>query len=398
MRLTVQRWLMVTLAGGALATVLALPDWSRMMDEGARPNARFDQSVGPRSRERVAQDRRIAALRSEAAREFVQRALAASPMARDTGLVRWIPSASLPGDTIAARRLFANAQSLADSALHLRARAGAAAGTPIRVALIGIPPSEDTGSGPLGQHRNLGNYMFGWIVLPDSLGGRTCAVAFRARAIVVARPARENPLGPCFWYAAFGAPGRAMRGMLESQSFAGLSRAGIQPSPDDSLREASRVALPSVVGEMLLMQSLDYYGWGGMNLVCVARGGPTCSASALDEYRWFGRDPSFRGSTFVWTDRFRWLNTVSVPALAAHLGPARFAQLWRSDQPFNEAFAAAAGESVDEYVRARLLRSMGGTRYHPGPWPRPFAFAVLAAIVALCLALPLREDRRPSVA
>jgi hypothetical protein len=91
------------------------------------------------------------------------------------------------------------------------------------------------------------------------------------------------------------------------------------------------------------------------------------------------------------------MNMLSVPSLATRLGPERFARLWRSERPFDEAFADAAGEPIDPYIRRAFVRSYG-SRYHPGPWPLVAAVAVLLIVAGLCIALPFADARRPSVA
>lgn len=398
MRLTNLRWVLVTLLGGLLAAALALPDWGALLiREGT-----YDFNGGYFYRDAVqrtissagrAESVRNWRLRAEAARAFARGSLAEPPTARDTSLVTWMSVAALPAADPRLRAVIDTVRLLDDSIAHLRSRAARGAGRPVRVALIAMPEAIANGDGPLGAHPRTGS-VGAWYVLPDSLGGATCAVVVKQGQLLMHGTMAANPLGPCFWYAAFGDPGRTMTRFLEEQGFAGMARAGVLPRSE--ARSGGEFALPQLFAELGMMGQLNWMG-SLPSLVCIAHGGPACTRAAIDLYQRGGRGALGSSATISWSYELQWPRVLSVPNLVADLGPERFARLWRSDRPFADAFAEASGESLDRYIQRAFQRESNAS-YHAGPWPRLGAAVALFVVAGLCLGLLFASDRRPSVA
>ncbi len=393
MRLNTPRWILVTLLGGLLGLSLALPDWARLYRRGEQWTANSGRYGTPAAlyRATVAEQRRLLRLRAEAARAFVRQSLVNVPRAADTATVAWAPG-SVPATSALLRAVIdSNVRSIGDSVARLRARAHRDGAPVIHTTLIEIPVALAEGDGPLGR-RNNSVVSAAWVVLPDSLGGSTCAVAFKQGAFVNAMT-KGNPLGPCFWYAAFGAPGSTMREFMEAQAFQGTARMGSYRA--DSLNRRG-VWVPDIINEPYMMGQLDTRVTY-LALTCVARGGAACSRAAFDAYLSSRASWLHGTATVPWNDPLTWLQRVSVPMLATDLGAVRFQRLWASDRPFPEAFADAAGESFDDYVRHAFMRSFGGG-YHPGPWPSGATFLLFLIVAGILLGLLVVSDRRPTVA
>lgn len=398
MRLTPQRWLLVTLLGGALGLALALPNWGDLTDRYTFYDQR-ERPLRALRREVRAERIRFDQLRREAVRALVRQSLAAAPVLSTGEVLTWIPQSPLAADVAAhdsrAVHVLGGIRQLSDSITRIRSRLQASAAPPPGVVLIQVPAAVSSGRGPLGlQPNRFGGATSRWFVFPDSLKGAACAATFGHDAMLMAERQR-NWLGPCFWFAAFGAPGRTMREFLQQQEYAGFGEAGRRRLVDDP----ASVAMPAFLDELALMRDMSWdYAAAHRALVCLARGGPICTESVMARYLWNGRrDPVF-DATLPWSYNLAWdRSELSVPSMATDLGAERFAVLWRSDKPFSDAFADAAGRSFDDYVRQTYLRTYGSS-YHAGPWPTVAAAAILVLIASLCLALLFADRRRPSVA
>lgn len=398
MRLTKGRWVLVTLLGGLLAAALALPDWGALLDRQITFEVDGyyyyrDPVQRTMSRAIRTESVRNLRLRAEAARAFARRSLAERPAARDTSLVTWVTAAALPATDPRLRAVTDTVRWLEDSIARLRSRAARGAGAPVRVALVAMPDAMASGDGPLGAQSNQGS-VGAWYVLPDSLGGATCAVVVKQGQLLMHGSVLANPLGPCFWYAAFGDPGRTMTRFLEEQGFAGMARAGVLTRGDAS--SGGEFALPQLFAELGMMGQLNWMG-SLPSLVCNAHGGPSCTESAVGRYQRGGRDALRMSATIPWSYGLQFPRAMSVPNLVADLGPERFARLWRSDRPFADAFAEASGEPLDRYIQRAYQRESNAS-YHAGPWPLLGSLAALLIVAGLCLASLFASDRRPSVA
>jgi hypothetical protein len=78
------------------------------------------------------------------------------------------------------------------------------------------------------------------------------------------------------------------------------------------------------------------------------------------------------------------------------IGVDRFAQLWRSDKPYDEAFVDIVGVTRSEFLHRMLLRQTGS--YRPGPWPSPVTFLSFIVLCLLSIGAASTLSRRPRVA
>jgi hypothetical protein len=183
--------------------------------------------------------------------------------------------------------------------------------------------------------------------LPETTDGTRCITIVRLRRL----PFSASPsgvLGPCAFYATFGAPGPAVRRWLVRTRFLAARRA----------RWADVGALPTTMAE-------SWYDLDAAAASCLTRGGRSCLETINVEV------PSSYSSARVnlFTDDS--LATSSGPYamvssdppdvrvlsdMVQEFGPERFRAFWTSTQPPEQAFARAMGRSLIDWTRGRLER------------------------------------------
>jgi hypothetical protein len=242
-----------------------------------------------------------------------------------------------------------NADSLVDSlqALHDLVARGSRGNVPV---LLAAMPSDS------GTDATSGSLTGAWAVLPDAAGAGGCTVLrvpelWRRSA---RRRSTQGTFGPCRWYAIYGAPGRAMReylatntlGIIRSDTTHWYLAQGLQATPFLAMRALTQADGPRYVA-------------------CSAYGGDRCRHVAL-------RDGVPRQSLSMLSAQTQQLYTLydwhplPLVAIERAVGTERFAELWRSDGPFEAAYTKAVGEPVETTVRRRIEAELGA-RYVPGP-------------------------------
>jgi hypothetical protein len=331
------------------------------------------------------------ALIRERAEQYVMEAgvSARGPLVPDSATIRQaIQSGVSERDTAELRRIASlpTANQVADSIQQLRERFYAGSLGDVRTGLLLLPRSADTTKF---YHR-----YARWIVLQPSVAPHECVVEYtpsELRSI----SGTGNPFGPCFWFGAFGVPGRAAGEWLDG---GGIQGSGWISSPGRELDRGSRgrVSTPAERQSKFVDEIFAPGRFGAPVTKCVARGGAACPpelARPSLRFSWSGPMPP---SIVLDVQTLLERGTFVSPAdIYNDFGAEKFARLWRSPLPFAEAFQQITGEDVRDYVRRRV-RDETGLTYHPGPWlPWPALAVVLLAITA-CLAVVVGASRRPA--
>ncbi len=387
MRLTVSRWLAVAVLGGALGAVLAAPgahdgEAPKIWREGP---AQVDAPLPPDLRWEIRRQRTLT--QSLRVKLTLERARAVAAAVRIGAAP--IESAWVNTKTRGEVRLF-NADrkivDLADSVRRLRERTRAGSRGDVQLAIRVLPATDVL------ETTKIPETYRAWVALPSALDGTGCVVLYQ-RSWLQAYVSYNHAFGPCFWYGAFGTPGRGMQERLTETRYAGTSLLGRQAvifSAD------SRRGPPVFAFELQAMSAL--LGPGTLALQCVAHGGDACTrASAADFWpRERMRIPA-SARVLPLSSAVSFHTNGALGPVLEELGAERFAKLWRSDKPFPEAFVEATGERLDQYTRRMLTRDLGFA-YHAGPWlPGGATLNVLLACAAL-LGVTTLAGRRPTVA
>ncbi len=96
------------------------------------------------------------------------------------------------------------------------------------------------------------------------------------------------------------------------------------------------------------------------------------------------------------TDETRLTRRTGFNQMAVVLGPERFARIWKSSKPIQEAYFEETGETWLHRSRQWLLDEYGP--YKPGPWTTPVSLALTLLTVMGLVAATLRFGVRPRVA
>lgn len=188
-------------------------------------------------------------------------------------------------------------------------------------------------------------------------------------------------IGPCLYYAAFGAPGPSVARWLRDGGWR-LSHVTDWQAPPPPLNASRRVGPASY--EAFVYQPRDWTTTTGLG--CLAGESGACTAALLLPARndadtvWRSHVVSAVGAN---ENLFRFPRGRSALGLSEGwllsemvrtLGRERFASFWRSSQPLDDAFRAAANESLDAWVHDWAVRTYG---------PLPIGAGVtLAGVVA----------------
>jgi hypothetical protein len=283
-------------------------------------------------------------------------------------------------DTIAWMQLYATRDSI--ESMRTRFAAGSLGDVGVAISNVGLPRPGKAG-------------YSSWAVLPELLKGTSCVVVIEASALrTYAR--RGNAFGPCFWYGAFGTPGRGAREWLSETRHRGTGQInGIERSYREARGSPAGTvaAMPRSVAEMVMLS-----GSSLQLAVCVARGGDSCGRLETDPSLWqwtrFGGSLGDRYGVVPFQASFALDLNRGPGDLYAEFGAERFAKLWRSPLPFPEAFEAAMGLPLNDYMRRAAIREMGGT-YHPGPQVDASTLLLLALAVIGLIAVTCLPRARP---
>lgn len=243
----------------------------------------------------------------------------------------------------------------------------------------------------------------GWPVATRALypspatGGR-CVAVIRLRGTALHESVTgsvERPLlDACGLVDAFGPPGAAIAAALDSGAYR-AARLYIPAARDSVRRRADRLAL------LWYNDDLSVH-------LCAAGAATECENRVLrtmarrSSYA-FGIAPASLPTTDEWDPAN---GPALMDAIAADLGPERFARFWTSDLPASEAYHAVAGRPLGGLARSVIQADLGRQHVH-----RAFGFratrvlsatigssALVLLTIAGLVALASRVSRRPTMA
>ncbi len=398
MRLTPVRFFLAAFLIGALIIVVVMPNAPiadtfalRFEDPGAT-NPQYLQL----QRRFVRENRRLQALRAELVRSRAATSLRSvatkpgTPILPDPAVYR--AAMSWKGrslDSLAAQGVSARptAQQIADSIAHLHDRFAAGSLGDVRAALL-LVPADSGATTPFDR-------FSGWLVTPSGTLQQDCAVMY-APPQLRDHARSGNLFGPCFWFGAFGAPGRAGSEWIASgglQGWGWIAPLRHRANDDEPLTAFG----PRKMRQARFLDELLMTTMYGTNVVrCIARGGDAC---AYDLRRPWSADemraPLSRAGLYDLRSTFRAGPFVVASDLYDEFGAERFAKLWRSPLPFDEAFAQVMDEDVRDYVRRRATE-MTASGYVPGPWLSPWTTVTALMVVTAGFGFVVMNSRRPA--
>lgn len=242
------------------------------------------------------------------------------------------------------------------------------------------------------------------VVLP-ARAGDACVVVFRLPAAQRANftpSATQRLLSTCAFYAAFGQPGEGtQRWLVETRGVS--ARYLVRPSAfaDDTLR---------------MKLGITFNGWDaptqallrcrmGIAESCLKFLGPDATDAGYFDFVYDAPvdrsvlSTEFPGVTVVFGSENNWmrdaarLRSGALAALAAEMGPERFAAIWRDPRGLQEAYQASTGRSFADFVGG--LVAARTLPYTAGPaipaLPIVLAFAIIAALAVTTIARSPRQ-------
>ena len=248
---------------------------------------------------------------------------------------------------------------------------------------------------PNGQQPSLPSNMTEYL-LPDSSDRSTCLVFFQStywasRLRALPRPANrdlgfeaalQNALGPCAFYAAFGAPGQDIARWLRSRRF----DLALYPRWE-------RTPTTGTGFEWLLPDRTQPWFWGQVYryppnaIACLAGRLENCRAAVLSGDRATGPSPSV-----LTTERWWWHQGLVggdhyLADVVRSIGPERFRRFWSSDLPVDTALATALRMPVGEWTRGWQAGLVPPIRLGPSVSPGSVTLSLLLAAMALAFVL-----------
>jgi len=320
-------------------------------------------------------------LRAEGARTRVDSAIAMFPAGR-------APQVLVLGDSAPARLAAAARKELETGGFP------SDRGVAVRLALLEGPQTTPIPPGVLRS----------FTLLPGLSGSGNCT----AVRVVIPTDARSiedtvgmlqlrwgGALGPCWYLATFGAPGRGVRAWLDSRYW------DVAAATPPRVRVAYPRDETQVSADPLLRMAGDVLGVfsrGSATLEgCVGNRPELCEGAFLSPLPPGLLPPGIVASeqllaaAHVPTDWLLGLPSSASRSLLAmmveDLGRDRFAAFWASEAPVAEAFQAAAGESLGKWYQGQLRRELREAGFpglgHPIVWPSAIGLLVLALGAAL---------------
>ena len=255
--------------------------------------------------------------------------------------------------------------------------------------------------------------------LPNSSAGSPCLSVLRLSYVIDARSSQSLRrdlfapetigalLGPCLYYATFGAPGTRIAQWLRDGNWriAHVTDWQVPPPPLRPLLSARQLLeardVPTFVYQPRSKTST-------VGLACLAGEAGRC-VEAVQPARGSDADSMWkrsvvgtRGATEL-AFRMPWSRTALGPSeewllseMVRTLGKERFAAFWRSNEPVAAAFQAAANQSLDSWVHDWAVRAYGPLPTGPGIDRSGFAAGAILLIVAVGAAAAVARSRRVS--
>lgn len=361
------------------------------------PGARLLRESGYASRARAALRDSVvqlgARLRASAARTLVESALGPAPGPPPTGVL-------VVGDSVNERIV-----RLADSLLA-RLEIPADAAIPLRLAVVS---RRDL---PVPDQKSFSRFAL--LPAPGSTSGCT---AVRLDVAAFNEPPADLPdapgrfwpvwggaVGPCWYLAAFGHPGAAIRAWLDARYW---DVAAELPHHRPRLAgDMGEPVMPALALRLLDQVTGSFLGGSATLQGCAGDRPQLCELALLDHPYLPGLLPDgIAGSVSVTGyTRLRqswvlgipsWSSRALLAMMVEDLGPERFARFWASPLTVDSAFAEVAGESLGDWYRNQIRREFRSVGV-PGPRPPTFWPAVSGWLV-LALVGTLWQSRRRQV-
>lgn len=238
---------------------------------------------------------------------------------------------------------------------------------------------------------------------PGSMASDLCVIVARAHDAHTLRPSDPRdrlsgeawwvePLGQCWWYAAYGAPGRGVSAWLDSTLYApiqmhteysynwDLSESAWYTDHDNDWLGRSRARLTigacsagrSAACDALLLANID---------------DNYASANTIATKGWMGVG---RG----WNVPANRNAATLLRRMQAALGPAEFERLWKSDAPLPETFRSINGGTLTRWIRDQANTAIPSDREQP--FPELSSLALLFACIGGLIFLGTRAVARRS--
>jgi hypothetical protein len=242
-------------------------------------------------------------------------------------------------------------------------------------------------------------------LLPDSTDRTVCLVRvsvgtywrralFGVRSPAVTEQTRQwmrSNLGPCAFFAAFGAPGRGVRYWLDRRRF----DLALAPSWDQGTpRNPNQWPFLSPGGDRGIWWEYIYHQ-SVPAVACMAGRSAGCRDAVLAGASGEGGGPALR---FVQTDRGFWRSQRLIGSahylsdIAAEVGRARFLEFWNSSLPVDTALARALRRPVGDWTIAWQRRFTPRVSLGPSvPLTASLLAVLLAAVAVACVALTVRR-------
>jgi hypothetical protein len=255
--------------------------------------------------------------------------------------------------------------------------------------------------------------------LPDSSHGTACISILRVSTPPDAKSPRTfrrnlmapqtigGLVGPCLYYAAFGAPGaRVARWLGDGSWRAAQVTDWRSPPPPAAPRFAGNT--PSLQNRSSFAAYDARYGTSIPGLACLAGEEGRCAQAVLPSRRgdtdsaWRQRIVSSTGANDAVFNLPRARNTIGpadgwlLSEMVRTLGKDRFASFWRSSEPVPDAFHAAANQSLDTWVHDWAVRMYGPLPAGPGLDASDVVYGVLLLFAGALVATAVSRGRRVS--
>ena len=226
-------------------------------------------------------------------------------------------------------------------------------------------------------------------LLPDSTDRNTCLVFLRGfywsrRLLAEPQPVRDqrfeaflqNELGPCAFYAAFGAPGRDIRRWLGARRF----DLALYPLWAQAPKNESQNLLPDRSQPWFWMQVYSYHPNA---IACLAGRSEACRTAVLT-----GAGTTDPPPPIVTTDRWWWHQALVggdryLADAVRTIGRERFRRFWSSELAVDTALAAAFRMPVGEWTQRWQASLVPPFRLGPAVPPGSILLGLLLAAVAL---------------
>lgn len=242
-------------------------------------------------------------------------------------------------------------------------------------------------------------------LLPDSTDRHTCVAWTASRALPQRTFEREEKrfasarshfahglLGPCAFYAKFGAPGEGIERWLAAHRY----RYALLPAWDSTTSDWSRpwYERPRSWIERERFERWVFQEFPAMALGCMAERARACRDVVVGTVPAYGPIPRTLAGSDERSAHLPWSNSL-LSELVMDRGAARFGRFWGSTLPVDSAFHVAMDTTLGEWVLSR--QQAHETTLRAGPAPAGGSALFGLSVAALCLAAAVTAATRRQV-